>query len=104
MCDLCRLIWYALVGRFRSRAPLEAENMALRHQLNILRHSSPKKLALSNIEEGRPAPSQYRRSRSASTAEMSGLTALSPSRQRREPLKHGQDRRGAERSCPMLVC
>src|ERR1035438_2230111 len=50
MFNLCRLIWYALVGRFRSRASLEAENLALRHQLNILRRRSPKKLTLSNID------------------------------------------------------
>jgi hypothetical protein len=50
MCNLCRLIWYALVGWFRSRGSLEAENLALRHQLNILRRNSPKKLALSNID------------------------------------------------------
>ena len=50
MRNLCSLIWHALVWRFRSRASLEAENLALRHQLNILRRSSPKKLALSNID------------------------------------------------------
>ena len=50
MSNLCRLIWYALVGWFRSRASLEAENLALRHQLNILRRRSPKKLTLSNID------------------------------------------------------
>jgi len=50
MFNLCRLIWYALVGLFRSRAWLEAENLALCHQLNILRRNSPKKLALSNID------------------------------------------------------
>jgi hypothetical protein len=50
MGNLCRLIWYALVGRFRSRASLEAENLALRHQLKILWRGSPKKLTLSNID------------------------------------------------------
>ena len=50
MFKFCRLIWYALVGLFRSRAWLEVENLALRHQLNILRRNSPKKLALSNID------------------------------------------------------
>ena len=43
MFNLCRLVWYALVGWLRSRASLEAENLALRHQLNILRRRSPKK-------------------------------------------------------------
>jgi transposase InsO family protein len=50
MSNLCRLIWYALVGWFRSRVSLEAENLALRHQLNILRRRSPQKLSLSNID------------------------------------------------------
>ena len=50
MCNLCRLIWDTLVGRFQSRASLEAENVALRHQLNILRRQSPKKPMLSNTD------------------------------------------------------
>ena len=50
MFNLCRLVWYALVGRLRSRASLEAENLVLRHQLNILRRRSPKKLTLGNID------------------------------------------------------
>jgi hypothetical protein len=33
----------ALVGAFRSRAALEAENTILRHQLNVLRRQSPKR-------------------------------------------------------------
>jgi hypothetical protein len=33
----------ALLGAFRSRASLEAENMILRHQLNVLRRKSPKR-------------------------------------------------------------
>jgi hypothetical protein len=32
-----------LVGAFRSRASLEAENTILRHQLNVLRRQSPKR-------------------------------------------------------------
>ena len=50
MCDLCRLIWCALIGLFRSRAALEAENVVLRHQLNVLRRKSPKRVALSSID------------------------------------------------------
>ena len=50
MIDLCRLIWCAVIGLFRSRASLEAENLALRHQINILRRRSPKKPTLSNID------------------------------------------------------
>jgi hypothetical protein len=50
MSDLCRLIWCALIGLFRSRAALEAEILVLRHQLNVLRRKSPKRLAFSNID------------------------------------------------------
>jgi hypothetical protein len=35
MIELCRLIWFALIELFRSRASLEIEILALRHQLNI---------------------------------------------------------------------
>jgi transposase InsO family protein len=34
----------ALIGLFRSRTSLEAENLVLRHQLNVLRRKSPKRL------------------------------------------------------------
>ncbi len=50
MVDLCRLIWDAFVGLFRSRASLEAEIVALRHQLNILRRKSPKRPILGSID------------------------------------------------------
>ena len=50
MSDLCRLIWYALIGLFRPRAALEAENLVLRHQLNVLRRKSPKQVELSNVD------------------------------------------------------
>src|SRR3989441_842876 len=50
MSDLCRLIWCALIGLFRPRAALEAEILVLRHQLNVLRRKSPKRLAFGNID------------------------------------------------------
>jgi hypothetical protein len=50
MSDLCRLIWCALIGLFRPRAALEAENLVLRHQLNVLRRKSPKRLAFGNVD------------------------------------------------------
>ena len=34
----------ALIGLFRSRATLEAENMVLRHQIIVLRRAAPKRL------------------------------------------------------------
>src|SRR6478672_10091418 len=43
MREVCSLIWLALVGAFRSRVSLEAENTILRHQLNVLRRKSPKR-------------------------------------------------------------
>jgi hypothetical protein len=50
MSDLCTLIWCALMGLFRSRAALEAEILVLRHQLNVLRRKSPKRLAFGNVD------------------------------------------------------
>src|SRR6266576_5328287 len=50
MSDLCRLIWCALIGLFRSRTALEAEILVLRHQLNVLRRKSPKRLVFSNVD------------------------------------------------------
>jgi hypothetical protein len=50
MSDLCRLIWCALIGPFRPRAAVEAENLVLRHQLNVLRRKAPKRLAFGNVD------------------------------------------------------
>jgi transposase InsO family protein len=44
MREICRLIWLALIGSFRLRTSLEAENLLLRHQLNVLRRKSPERL------------------------------------------------------------
>jgi hypothetical protein len=52
MSDLCRLIWCASIGLFRSRAALEAEILVLRHQLNVLQRRPPKRAILGSI--GRP--------------------------------------------------
>ena len=50
MGGLCSLIWCAAVGLLRSRAALQAEIMVLRHQLNVLRRKSPKRLVFSNLD------------------------------------------------------
>ena len=50
MSDLCKLIWCALIGLFLSRATLEAEILVLRHQLNVVRRKSPKRLAFGNMD------------------------------------------------------
>ena len=44
------LIWCGLIGLFRSRASLEIEILALRHQLNILRRKSSKRATFKNID------------------------------------------------------
>jgi hypothetical protein len=44
------LIWWTLIGIFRPRAALQAENLVLRHQLNVLRRKSPKRLAFGNVD------------------------------------------------------
>ena len=39
-----------MVGLVRSRAALQAEILVLRHQLNVLRRKSPKRVAVGNID------------------------------------------------------
>ena len=50
MGDLLKLIWWLVTGFFRSRALIEAEIVALRHQLNVLRRKAPKRLVFSNCD------------------------------------------------------
>src|ERR1700722_896094 len=50
MRDVCRLIWLALIGLFRSRASLQAEILTLRHQLSVLRRKSPQRLGFTSID------------------------------------------------------
>jgi hypothetical protein len=50
MLEVCSLIWLALVGAFRSRVSLEPENTILRHQLNVLRRQSPKRLTFGILD------------------------------------------------------
>jgi hypothetical protein len=47
MWDLCRLLWRALVGLFRSRAAL---NLVLRQQVIVLRRTTPRKPVFSSID------------------------------------------------------
>ena len=37
MWDACKLLWSLFLGLFRSRASLEAENLALRQQIIVLK-------------------------------------------------------------------
>jgi hypothetical protein len=39
-----------VVGFFRPRSALQAEILVLRHQLNVLRQRSPKRVTLGNID------------------------------------------------------
>jgi len=50
MGDILKLNWWIVIGLFRSRASLEAEILTLRHQLNVLRRKSPKRLVFSNFD------------------------------------------------------
>src|ERR1700686_4574640 len=47
MRELFRLICWAVVDLFRSRAALEAEIWTLRQQINVLRRTAPKRLSFS---------------------------------------------------------
>ena len=50
MRDLLNLIRSMLLGLFRSKTSLEAEILALRHQLNVLRRASPRRPVFSNFD------------------------------------------------------
>src|SRR3954447_12149324 len=50
MRDLLNLIGWMLLGLVRSKASLEAEILALRHQLNVLRRTSPRRPVFSNFD------------------------------------------------------
>ena len=49
MGDVLKLIWWAVIALFRSRASLEAEILALR-QLTVLRRKAPKRLAFNTFD------------------------------------------------------
>jgi transposase InsO family protein len=50
MVEVFILLWSALVGLFRSRARLEAENLVLRQQINVLRRNSPKRFVFGTFD------------------------------------------------------
>jgi hypothetical protein len=50
MGELLKLVWCAVVGLFWSRARMQAEILVLRHQLNVLRRRSSKRLAFGNVD------------------------------------------------------
>ena len=50
MVDVLRLLAHLLLGLFKSPAQLQAENTALRHQLNVLRRGAPRRLRLTTAD------------------------------------------------------
>ena len=89
MWDGCRLIWLLLIGLFRSRATLEAENLVLRQQIIVLRRTAPKRLGFNarRPDIGGPLPTvsgcsicagdrQGRDCRSVASGGVSSLLAL----------------------------
>jgi hypothetical protein len=48
--DLFKLILGILASRFKARATLEAENLVLRQQVNVLRRRTPKRPLLNNTD------------------------------------------------------
>jgi hypothetical protein len=50
MQDLLNLIRWMLLGLIRLKTSLEAEMLALRHQLNVLRRTSPRRPVFSNFD------------------------------------------------------
>src|SRR3979490_265015 len=50
MTDLFKLILGILASGFKARATLEAENLVLRQQVNVLRRRTPKRLHLNNTD------------------------------------------------------
>jgi hypothetical protein len=50
MIDLLKLIVGVLASLFKSRAELEAENLVLRQQINVLRRRVPKRLHLNTTD------------------------------------------------------
>ena len=50
MTDLLKLILGVMASLFKSRAKLEAENIVLRQQINVLRRRMPKRPDLNNTD------------------------------------------------------
>ena len=50
MIDVLRLLCAAVIGLFRSSTRREAEIIVLRHQLNVLRRKSIRRIALNNVD------------------------------------------------------
>src|SRR3970040_1429432 len=83
MTDLLKLILGVLASLFRSRAKLEAENLVLRQQINVLRRQMPKRPDLNNPDRflfvwlcpGRGYDCQARNDHSLAPCWISGVLA-----------------------------
>ena len=51
MAELLKLIFGVLASLLKSRAKLEAENLVLRQQINVLRRHAPKRPHLNNTDQ-----------------------------------------------------
>ncbi len=59
MVWIVKALWWIVSSLFKSREQLEAENLALRHQLDVVRRSAPRRLRLRNTDR-LPFPWLYR--------------------------------------------
>ncbi len=50
MVGIVRVLLWFLGSRLKSRERLEAENLALRHQLNVVLRSAPQRMQVRNID------------------------------------------------------
>jgi hypothetical protein len=50
MIEFVRALWWIVGSWLKSRERLRAKNLALRHQLNVVRHRSPGRLPLRNSD------------------------------------------------------
>ena len=50
MVGIMRVLWWILGSRLKSRERLEAENLALRYQLNVVCRSAPKRVRLRSCD------------------------------------------------------
>src|SRR6185369_12315385 len=50
MRGIIKLVIAELLSLFKSRCQLHAENVALRHQVNVLRRGAPRRLCLTSVD------------------------------------------------------
>ena len=51
MVGIMRALWWILGSRLKSRERLEAENLTLRNQLNVVYRSAPKRVRLRSCDQ-----------------------------------------------------